>query len=70
MILLDPGRGGGYINNDMTITILHNNIGTIHLPAGSIIQLSIILMSIHIEQRSTMIKGWVALFRFMIEALS
>ena len=54
------GRGGGGINNDMTITILHNNISTIHHPTCSI-QLSIILMSIHIEQRSTMIKskgGW------------
>ena len=28
-----PGEGGGDINNDMTITILHNNIGTILHPA-------------------------------------
>ena len=54
------GKGERGINNDMTITILHNNMGTIHHPTGSI-QLSIIQMSIHIEPRSTMIKskgGW------------
>ena len=41
MILLDPGRGGGDINNDMTITILHNNRGTIHTtPLNTIINYS------------------------------
>ena len=36
-----PREGGGDINNDMTITILHNNRGTIHTsPLNTIINYS------------------------------
>ena len=64
MILLD--WRGGDINNDMTITILHNNIGTILL--NTIINYSNV-NSYRAKINDDQIKGWVA-FRFMIEALS